>query len=699
MNDFVIEADYSLTGDQPEAVAALGDGVLRGDRYQTLLGVTGSGKTFTMANVIEKVQKPTLVIAHNKTLAAQLCNEFREFLPGNAVEYFVSYYDYYQPEAYVPAQDLYIEKDSSINDEIDRLRHSATTSLFLRRDVVIVASVSCIYGLGSPEDYLEYARNDFEPARVLDVDQLAQHLVAVDGVADAEQDHLLEVVLGRAEAVDAAHAGDDDDVAAQKERGGGGVAQPVDLVVDGRVFLDVQVLRRHVGLRLVVVVVTDEVLDGVARQELAELVAELRRQRLVVGDDQRGLLDLRDDVGHREGLARAGDAEQRLVTVAAQDAVAQRGDGLGLVAGEAVVGLDDEVVHRVDSTNTNTRSQETRSGSRGAAQPVAVGLPVDPARLEHAAHVGARLGIRDVGEAQGVALGARRGLPLPHRAGAGVVGGDGRDAVAAEHVEDGAQVVAAVADVDAGVVEVGGHEGHAARLPRDLRGRLGQKLHQPHGAVVRTGPGVEAALGVDDGRHQRGVEIVAASGSPDRALVRKRVHGARVPARSLHAAGARRHPENDAGEAGHDGQGEAKQQEAPHGLVSPAPPPAAGSMSARICATVCPTNSLSALRSPVLWNTKSLRAIFSSSGICWARRRSNSLSVSFAVRRRRRTSAGAVMSMTKSNTVSMPVSNSSGTSTAMTAGCGLTFCWAAAHSSTAACTCGCSSCSSHCSSS
>ncbi|MCX6371900.1 MAG: excinuclease ABC subunit UvrB [Actinobacteria bacterium] len=189
MSDFIIEADYSLTGDQPEAVAALSDGILRGDRYQTLLGVTGSGKTFTMANVIAKVQKPTLVIAHNKTLAAQLCNEFREFLPGNAVEYFVSYYDYYQPEAYVPAQDLYIEKDSSINDEIDRLRHSATTSLFLRRDVVIVASVSCIYGLGSPEDYLEnmvllsvgdtidrdemlrklvdiqYARNDFEPAR------------------------------------------------------------------------------------------------------------------------------------------------------------------------------------------------------------------------------------------------------------------------------------------------------------------------------------------------------------------------------------------------------------------------------------------------------------------------------------------------------------------------------------------------------
>ena len=189
MTEFTIQASYDLTGDQPEAVDALSEGVLRGDRYQTLLGVTGSGKTFTMANVIQKVKKPTLVIAHNKTLAAQLCNEFREFLPNNAVEYFVSYYDYYQPEAYVAAQDLYIEKDSSINDEIDRLRHAATTSLFLRRDVVIVASVSCIYGLGSPEDYLEkmvllqvgqtverdemlrklvdiqYARNDFEPAR------------------------------------------------------------------------------------------------------------------------------------------------------------------------------------------------------------------------------------------------------------------------------------------------------------------------------------------------------------------------------------------------------------------------------------------------------------------------------------------------------------------------------------------------------
>src|SRR5438093_228929 len=146
---------YVPTGDQPEAIAALADGLRAGERYQTLLGATGTGKTATMAWIIEQVQKPTLVIAHNKTLAAQLCNEFREFFPGNAVEYFVSYYDYYQPEAYVPQADLYIEKDSSRNDDIDRLRHSATSNLLSRRDVIIVASVSCIYGLGSPDEYKE----------------------------------------------------------------------------------------------------------------------------------------------------------------------------------------------------------------------------------------------------------------------------------------------------------------------------------------------------------------------------------------------------------------------------------------------------------------------------------------------------------------------------------------------------------------
>ena len=153
MDKFELRSEYKPTGDQPEAIAALSEGVLRGDKEQTLLGVTGSGKTFTMANIIANVNKPTLVLAHNKTLAAQLCSEFREFFPNNAVEFFVSYYDYYQPEAYIPSTDAYIEKDSSINDEIDRLRHSATASLAERRDVIIVASVSCIYSLGSPEDY------------------------------------------------------------------------------------------------------------------------------------------------------------------------------------------------------------------------------------------------------------------------------------------------------------------------------------------------------------------------------------------------------------------------------------------------------------------------------------------------------------------------------------------------------------------
>src|SRR5262245_24373404 len=144
---------YRPTGDQPQAIDELGEGILGGERFQTLLGATGTGKTATMAWIIEKIQKPTLVIAHNKTLAAQLCNEFREFFPDNAVEYFVSYYDYYQPEAYIPQADLYIEKDSSQNDDISRLRLNATSPLFTRRDVVVVASVSCIYGIGSPEEW------------------------------------------------------------------------------------------------------------------------------------------------------------------------------------------------------------------------------------------------------------------------------------------------------------------------------------------------------------------------------------------------------------------------------------------------------------------------------------------------------------------------------------------------------------------
>ena len=153
MPKFQVVSDYTPSGDQPEAIASLAQGVELGLDEQTLLGVTGSGKTFTMAKVIERVQRPTLVLAHNKTLAAQLCAEFKEFFPNNAVEYFVSYYDYYQPEAYIPHTDTFIEKDSAINDEIERLRHSATSALFERRDVIVVASVSCIYGLGDPIDY------------------------------------------------------------------------------------------------------------------------------------------------------------------------------------------------------------------------------------------------------------------------------------------------------------------------------------------------------------------------------------------------------------------------------------------------------------------------------------------------------------------------------------------------------------------
>ena len=153
MDQFQLISEYKPSGDQPEAIEALAKGVDLGLREQTLLGVTGSGKTFTMASIIEKVNRPTLVLAHNKTLAAQLCAEFREFFPNNAVEYFISYYDYYQPEAYIAHTDTYIEKDSSVNEEIDRLRHSATSALFERRDVIVVSSVSCLYGLGDPIDY------------------------------------------------------------------------------------------------------------------------------------------------------------------------------------------------------------------------------------------------------------------------------------------------------------------------------------------------------------------------------------------------------------------------------------------------------------------------------------------------------------------------------------------------------------------
>ena len=178
MPAFKVVSEFEPKGDQPRAIKELSDGIRRGLKNQTLLGVTGSGKTFTMAKVIEAVQRPTLVIAHNKTLAAQLCSEFREFFPHNAVEYFVSYYDYYQPEAYLPQTDTYIEKDASINDEIDKLRHSATSALFERRDVIVVASVSCIYGLGSPTEYREQVLS-LRQGMVRDRDEVLRKLVSI----------------------------------------------------------------------------------------------------------------------------------------------------------------------------------------------------------------------------------------------------------------------------------------------------------------------------------------------------------------------------------------------------------------------------------------------------------------------------------------------------------------------------------------
>jgi excinuclease ABC subunit B len=178
MPKFELVSSYPLAGDQPKATQALAEGVLRGDRAQTLLGVTGSGKTMAMARIVELVQKPTLVLCHNKTLAAQLCAEFREFFPNNAVEYFVSYFDYYQPEAYIAHTDTYIAKDSSINDEIERLRHSATQSLLTRPDTLIVASVSCIYGLGSPSDYIEMAA-DIKVGQSIDRDEFLRKLIGM----------------------------------------------------------------------------------------------------------------------------------------------------------------------------------------------------------------------------------------------------------------------------------------------------------------------------------------------------------------------------------------------------------------------------------------------------------------------------------------------------------------------------------------
>ena len=184
MGEFKIHSKFKPMGDQPKAIESLANGIESGEKFQTLLGVTGSGKTYTMANIIEKVQKPTIVLAHNKTLAAQLCSEFKEFFPNNIVEYFVSYYDYYQPEAYVPSKDMYIEKDSSINDEIDQMRHAATASILERKDTIIVASVSCIYGIGDPDDY-ENSMLVIRKAEKLERKDLLEKLVSMQFVRNS----------------------------------------------------------------------------------------------------------------------------------------------------------------------------------------------------------------------------------------------------------------------------------------------------------------------------------------------------------------------------------------------------------------------------------------------------------------------------------------------------------------------------------
>jgi len=176
--DFQLKSDYKPTGDQPQAIKSIVTAINNDEKFSTLLGVTGSGKTFTMANIIQEVKRPTLILAHNKTLAAQLYSEFKEFFPENAVEYFVSYYDYYQPEAYVAHSDTYIEKDASINDEIDKLRHSATASILEREDVIIISSVSCIYGLGDPEDYRQLMVS-LRPGMEKDRDEVIKHLIEI----------------------------------------------------------------------------------------------------------------------------------------------------------------------------------------------------------------------------------------------------------------------------------------------------------------------------------------------------------------------------------------------------------------------------------------------------------------------------------------------------------------------------------------
>ena len=376
---FQLVSPYQPAGDQPQAIEKLVAGFQNGVAKQVLLGVTGSGKTYTIANMIQQVQKPTLVMAHNKTLAAQLYGEFRAFFPHNAVEYFVSYYDYYQPEAYVPSSDTYIEKDSSINDHIEQMRLAATKALLSRRDTIVVATVSAIYGLGAPEDYLsmrlilsrgeridqrellrhlttlQYTRNEYELQRgtfrvrgeVVDVhpaesdaeavrielfDGEIENIALFDPLAQRQDQTQRQVVLRRTQPVDRRHGGDHQRIGPGQQRLGGGQPHLLDVLVDRAVLLDEGIAGRHVGFRLVIVVVADEIFDRIVRKECLELAVQLRRQRLVGRHHEGGLLDLLHHVGDRVGLARARHAQQRLLGQARLEVLHQLLDGAGLVA-------------------------------------------------------------------------------------------------------------------------------------------------------------------------------------------------------------------------------------------------------------------------------------------------------------------------------------------------------------------------------
>ena len=312
-NKFKVVSKYKPTGDQPQAIEKIAEGFQKGLKFQTLLGVTGSGKTFTMANIIEKIQKPTLVIAHNKTLAAQLYNELKEFFPENAVEYFVSYYDYYQPEAYVPSTDTYIEKDSSVNDEIDKLRHSATAALVEREDVIVVASVSCIYGLGDPEEYYGM-------------------MLSLRPGMEKDRDEVLRVAL----AGNAGYAGNNNNILSLHQRRRGGMAQLINFIIDRGILFDIGIRTGYIRLRLIIVIIADEILHRIFGEKLLQLVIKLCRKGFIVRNDQGRLLDFLNDICHGKGFARTCNPQQGLEFQALLKALRNFFNRLRLITGRFI---------------------------------------------------------------------------------------------------------------------------------------------------------------------------------------------------------------------------------------------------------------------------------------------------------------------------------------------------------------------------